>query len=306
MTRPRQVLPNQFYLLTRRCTQQQFLLRPDDEINNAIAYCLAVAAERCNVTVLITTVESNHHHTVIFDREGTCPQFIEHFHKLVARCINSRYGRCENVWASVEPCVTLLLDHEAIMSELAYAAANPVKDRLVERAVQWPGLNGYRHLLNNRTLRARRPRFFFKRDSSMPAEVTLEFTIPSELGERDDVVAELRERVETIERATKVGRAGARVFGVRNVLAQDWRNSTRRPSRDTQPTRTARPIRPRFAGRREVRVEALIQFRDFLRSYRNARESWLAGRACVFPTGTYWMARFTPAMNAATSQSRAN
>jgi len=26
---PRQVLPNQFYMITRRCTQRQFLLRPD-------------------------------------------------------------------------------------------------------------------------------------------------------------------------------------------------------------------------------------------------------------------------------------
>jgi hypothetical protein len=29
MSLPRQVLPGQFYLVTRRCTQRQFLLRPD-------------------------------------------------------------------------------------------------------------------------------------------------------------------------------------------------------------------------------------------------------------------------------------
>jgi len=184
------------------------LLRPDDDINNAIAYCLAVTAARCNITVLLATVESNHHHTVIYDRDGTCPQFLENFHKLVARCINARYGRTENVWASVEPCVTVLLDHETVLAKLAYTAANPVQDRLVERAVQWPGLNGYRHLLANRPLRATRPRFFFKRDGAMPAEATLEFTIPPELGKREDVIIELRERVEAIERATKASRAG--------------------------------------------------------------------------------------------------
>jgi hypothetical protein len=31
---PRQALPRQFYLVTRRCTQRQFLLRPDPETNN--------------------------------------------------------------------------------------------------------------------------------------------------------------------------------------------------------------------------------------------------------------------------------
>ncbi|HEX7843369.1 MAG TPA: hypothetical protein VF469_38115 [Kofleriaceae bacterium] len=32
---PRQVRPGQFYMVTRRCTQRQFLLRPDRETNNA-------------------------------------------------------------------------------------------------------------------------------------------------------------------------------------------------------------------------------------------------------------------------------
>jgi hypothetical protein len=31
---PRQVLPRQFYLITRRCSQRQFLLRPDAVTNN--------------------------------------------------------------------------------------------------------------------------------------------------------------------------------------------------------------------------------------------------------------------------------
>ena len=37
---PRQVLPRQFYLITRRCTQRQFLLRPDKATNNGFLYCL--------------------------------------------------------------------------------------------------------------------------------------------------------------------------------------------------------------------------------------------------------------------------
>ncbi len=44
---PRQVLPRQFYLITRRCAQRQFLLHPDAATNNAFLYCLIVAALRC-------------------------------------------------------------------------------------------------------------------------------------------------------------------------------------------------------------------------------------------------------------------
>lgn len=46
MSVPREVLPARFYMITRRCTQRQFLLRPDRETNNNFLYCLAEAAAR--------------------------------------------------------------------------------------------------------------------------------------------------------------------------------------------------------------------------------------------------------------------
>jgi hypothetical protein len=181
------------------------------------------------------------------------------------------------------------------MGRLAYTAANPVKDQLVERAVQWPGLNGYRHLLNQKPLRAKRPRFFFKRDSTLPAEVILEFKIPAELGDRDEILAELRERVETIERDCKVKRRGGRVLGVRAILQQGWKFS---PATKTTEKSNRPKILPRFAGLSQSRHEAMESFREFLASYREARSLWLAGQSCVFPHGTYWMAHFTPATRA--------
>src|SRR5262245_8942650 len=64
---PRPVLPRQFYLITRRCTQRQLLLRPDRETNNAFTYCLIEAALRYGIEVLLPCAMSNHHHTVIYD-----------------------------------------------------------------------------------------------------------------------------------------------------------------------------------------------------------------------------------------------
>jgi len=46
---PRQVLPRQFYLITRHCSQRQFLLRPDRVTSNAFLYCLIDAALRCEI-----------------------------------------------------------------------------------------------------------------------------------------------------------------------------------------------------------------------------------------------------------------
>ena len=102
MSVPRQILPGRFYKVTRRCTQQQFLLRPDDETNNAFTYCLAEAAERFDIDVIATSVQSNHHHTDVFDRHGHIIEFVEHFHKMTARCLNALRGRWENFWSSGE------------------------------------------------------------------------------------------------------------------------------------------------------------------------------------------------------------
>src|SRR5262249_37925533 len=118
MSTPRQVLRGQFYMITRRCTQRQFLMRPDDATNNAFIYCLAVAAARFGIEVIATVAESNHHHTIIYDRRGLCSAFVEHFHKLFARCQNALRGRWENFWASEEPCITRLLDTETVIDKI--------------------------------------------------------------------------------------------------------------------------------------------------------------------------------------------
>jgi len=174
-----------------------------------------------------------------------------------------------------------------VIDKLVYAASNPVKDLLVERALQWPGTNGYRNLVAGTTLRARRPRHFFRDDGVMPEEVTLALVIPPELGPADAVITEVKAGVAEVERAMREHRAktGARVMGRSRILAQSWRASptSREPRRN---------LRPRFAGPAAVRVAALIAFREFLAAYRDARQHLLGGARALFPPGTYWLARY--------------
>jgi len=219
---PRQVLPGQFYMITRRCTQRQFLLRPDGETNNAFMYCLVEAALRCQVEVLLTCAMSNHHHTVIYDRWGRYPEFVEHFHKMFARCQNALRGRWENFWSSEQVCMVKLVGREAVMDKLVYAATNPVQDHLVDRVHHWPGVNSLAALLAGRCLRARRPWQFFRVDGPMPEMVELRPAIPPELGPEAEVLAELRDRVRSVEVAheSERRRTGGQVVGRRAVLAQ--------------------------------------------------------------------------------------
>ena len=285
---PRQVLPRQFYLITRRCSQRQFLLRPDAATNNAFLYCLSDAALRCEIDVVLPCAMSNHYHAVIYDRAGRYPEFSEHFHKLLARSQNALRGRWENLWSAEQTCVVKLVDREAVMDKLVYTAANPVQDHLVDRVDHWPGVNGLGALLAGRPLRATRPLHFFRPDGPMPDALELPLSIAAELGPAAAVLSELRDRVRAVEleRAAERGRTGRRVLGRRAVLAQSWRDH---PT-SVEPRRN---LRPRVASRSKwARIEALLRNRAFATEYASARERWRNGIPAVFPSGTYWLQRF--------------
>src|SRR5690606_21167205 len=136
MSRPREVLPGRSYLISRRCSQRLFLMRPDAETNQAYVYCLAEAARRFEVDVLFTVAMSNHHHTGIYDRHGNYPAFLEYFHKLFAKCQNVLRGRWENFWSNEQTSVVRLVSSEDVLKKLTYAVCNPVQAGLVERALE--------------------------------------------------------------------------------------------------------------------------------------------------------------------------
>ena len=275
-------------MVTRRCTQRQFLLRPDRETNNAFIYCLAVAAKRCQVDVLGFVQMSNHLHDAIYDRHGTAPAFYEHFHKLLAKCVNALRGRWENVFASGQTSVVRLETQDALIEKLVYIATNPVNDGLVERVEDWPGSNGYRALVDGTSLSARRPRHFFAEDGDMPEEVSLEISVPAELGDRATIVAAVQARVTAVEaeQARKRAANGTRVLGRYAVLRQSWRDSpsSREPRRGLRPTIAARNL--------WARLEAIQRKREFAAAYRKARRALLAGTPVAFPYGTYWLRHF--------------
>ncbi len=54
-------------MITRRCSERRFFLRPDD-ITTAFIYCLALAVQRPKVEVNFACALTNHHHTCIHAR----------------------------------------------------------------------------------------------------------------------------------------------------------------------------------------------------------------------------------------------
>jgi putative transposase len=295
MSTPREVLPGRTYMITRRCTQRQFLMRPDRDTNNAFIYCLAVAAEKFGIHVLFTTAMSNHHHTGIHDPDGAYPAFLEHFHKLFAKCQNALRGRWENLWSSEQTSVVRLVDFNDVVDKMVYALTNPVKDGLVERADQWPGVTSLDSLFHPKPLVATRPKHFFREEGPMPETASLSFVYPPELDNRtpEEFALLVINKIRAVEEvaAAERRRNGSKVLGRKAILAQKWSDSpiSHEPRRQ---------LNPRVAARSKwSRIEAFFSNRAFRDAYADAREAFAAGvRDVLFPAGTYWLRRFTHAL----------
>lgn len=291
MSLPREVLPDRVYMITRRCTQRQFLMRPDRDTNNAFVYCLAEAAARFGIDILFTVATSNHHHTGIRDVRGNYPAFLEHFHKMFAKCQNSLRGRWENFWSSEQTSVVRLVDPEDILAKMVYALANPVKDHLVARCHEWPGITALGAITRGTTLAAQRPGHFFRTDGPMPARVVLRFARPPgwEKTSAKEFSAVLAERLRAVEAAAAAERAktGRQVLGRAAILAQHWddRPGSHEPRRQ---------LSPRVAAKNKwSRIEALLRNKTFLNRYYPARTAFVSGtRDVLFPPGTWLMRTF--------------
>ncbi len=284
MTAPRPVFPGSFLFSTRRTTQRQFLLRPDRETSNAYIYCLGEAAQRFGVEVLLSQMESNHHHTSTYDPQGRDPAF----HKMMAKCQNALRGRWENVWSTEEPCVVETVTSEDLLCKLVYIATNPVKDGLVEKYHHWPGPSFVRALLSGKPLKATRPKYFFRENGPMPATIELHVKLPDGFPEPQAFLAELERRIHKVEAdcALERQKTGRRVLGRRAILRQSWRDS---PS-SREPRRV---LRPRVASRDKwKRIEILQRNREWQREYRRALLAMRARLPAEFPYGTYWLATF--------------
>lgn len=281
MTAPRQVLPGTTYLVTRRCAQRQFLLKPSTTTNEVFLYLLAVAARRFGVQVHAYCVLSNHFHLVVTDPHARLPAFHQFLDALVARAVNAHLGRWESFWAPNSFSAVTLTSPSDILDKAAYALANPVAGGLVSSARSWPGAWSAPERIGNEPLELRRPKHFFDPKGSLPEQVTLQLVPPPGFASAEDFRDGVSAALADAE-ARAAEKFRGKFLGVARVLSQ---TVTARPPA-AEPRRT---LSPRVAGRDKwKRMEALGRLVEFLRSYRAAWIARQAGEAdATFPCGTY-------------------
>ena len=160
MAQPRRVVPGTRYMITRRCYQRTFRLRPSEATNQTYLYSLAWAAAKTGVIIHAACVMSNHHHIVLTDVRGTLPDFLRELHRTVAKALNAAQGEWENLWSAESYHALELGADEDVIDKVAYVAANPTEAGLVETPEEWPGVM----LLPDtevRTLEIKRPPKYF-------------------------------------------------------------------------------------------------------------------------------------------------
>jgi hypothetical protein len=101
-----------------------------------------VAANKTGVLLHAVCVISNHWHGVVTDPFARLPEFLEHFHRLLAKAQNASLDRCrwENLWSSDKTSVVLLVSDEDVLEKMAYVIANPTAAGLVRSPCDWPGV----------------------------------------------------------------------------------------------------------------------------------------------------------------------
>ena len=287
MTAPRRVVAGATLMLSRRCLNRMFLLRPSKLGDQLLLFVLAVVSQRYRIQLHGYCVLSNHLHLVVTDPLGKSPEFMRDLCGLIARSFNAMHGRWESFWAPGSYSAVTLATPDDLIDKLAYVLANPVKAGLVRRGREWPGLWSAPERIGGPSFPVSHPGVFFRRVvGPMPEQASLSLACPPGFRSVEAFREALVEKVTALEDQTARERAkqGLGFLGVAKVLAQ-------RPHARPASAEPRRRLNPRIAASDKwKRVEAIARLKTFLTEYRQAWQAFARGlREAVFPHGTYWM-----------------
>lgn len=282
--------PTQAYFVTVRCFQGRLLLRPSSQTNTVLCGVLARAVRLSCIELFGFVFASNHLHLIVRAPKGNLPRFMQFLLSNISRKIGWLVDWRGAFWErrySSEP----ILDDEALLGRLRYVLAHGVKEGLVRRCEDWPGLSSLSMMLGSPTRSAKwfnwtrrwrgREQMDARRFSDEwvePEELTLS-PLPS-LADRPAAERKrlYREAVEAIEKEAAL--TWKSVLGVKAVLSQDPQ------SRPARPARRVRPICHTFSV--ELRRFFKEYYGQFVSRFRGASVKWLLGNlGAEFPDGAF-------------------
>ncbi len=281
--------------VTCRTIQGRALLRPSRELNRRILGVVGRAQRRESMEMHAIVVLSTHYHLLLSPKEpGQLVRFMRFVQTNIAKEAGDLHEWTGPFWARRYRHIPVSDETEAQVSRLRYVLENSVKEDLVARLRDWPGVHSAQAMLEGRLLegiwynrtalyeaRLRGERVALE-DFAETESVTLS-PLPCWRGLPDDEVKELLGNlIDTIERDNDARRRadGQEVLGIKAIC--------RRPPHE-RPEKLARSPAPRFhAATRDGWRRLGDAYRAFAAAFRDAAELLRQGVADVrFPAGSF-------------------
>ena len=272
--------------VTVRTIHSRHLLRPSPELTEIIGGCIGRALDLYPLEIIAYSFLNNHFHLLIYAQtHDEISSFMGYLSGNLAKEIGHLVGWKDKVWARRFTSIPVSDEPAAQIGRLRYVLSNGVKERLVEKAVDWPGVHAVKEILAGEPLRGtwfdRTAKWDARRRGEDPEKYDYATRFEVELAPlpcwRDLDPAEYRERVSELvadieaEAAAERREKGTMALGVRGILAQDpfsvpektkrspcplFHAASRRSSRDTWARRSG------FAGENVARFSPMAASRQ--------------------------------------------
>jgi len=281
VSRPLRILdPSAVYLVTVRCLQGRLFLCPSRETYEVLGGVLARAVRLNGVDLFVFNFASNHLHLIVRAPRANLPQFMQYLLSNISKKIGAFVDWRGAFWErrySAQP----ILDDAALLAKVGYVLAHGVKEGLVRRCSEWPGLSAL-PFMRGRKRRTFRWLNWTRRCQSAPPskrgpllddrwaepeELRLA-SIPVRGFERLSVVRKfLKQCVREIEQQAR--QLYRTVMGVARVCGQPPQYRPERLERSRAPwCHTSDP---------RLRQEYLAGYRSFASDHSEASEAWRRG-----------------------------
>lgn len=299
MGRPLRYIPEGGSLVevTTRTIQGRYLLRPDDRgrVNETVIGVLGRAQRLTGLSIIAVSVMSSHWHLLAFAEDADeLAAFMRHANGNLSKEIGRLHRWPGKLWQRRYRGILVSDEEEAQIARLRYLLAAGVKELLVDRAIDWPGVHSVRALLRGQALRGwwfdRTREFAARRSGQRPgrydyAEEEKLVLDPLPCWRHlpvEEVRRRVRELVREVEEEAAVERrkSGQRSQGAEAVMAMDPHHRPEKLKSSPAPTF--------HAVRKSVRRAMWEAYAWVVAEYRRAAESLAKGdRLVEFPEGTF-------------------
>jgi REP element-mobilizing transposase RayT len=139
--------------VTCRTVNEQFLLTPDQGFNEIVVGVVARAKRRYPLKLCGLKVLSDHYHLLVHVEDAqVLARFMGYLNANLAKEVDRKRGRRGAVWSRRYEGIQVSQEPAAQVGRMVYLLANGVKEGLVERLRDWPGVDCVRAIVDGEPL----------------------------------------------------------------------------------------------------------------------------------------------------------